>query len=481
MAKPASPASGLCRGGVLHSVTLAPRCRARASLLALCAALAVALALTFAPECGAGGGASGNGQLRGQQRLAARPASASAFVSAFDASLLALSTSPSSPSSAAALSDECARLLPALQREFVQVLRGALKPAYLLHEVDSAALVPFLRRFYAGVPRPLLIDVGANVGGTSEALMRFLCPGDLDALPSSGGGGGHRASHNSKETPSVCAGAPEEALRGGRVLAYEPMAANFRDLELRGAQRFWGSAGWRAFQVALVAPEQALSGAVPAQVKFYSSFKAGDEEGGLAANSSKVGEGDFALVTAWTLDAHLDSVGEGSAPVLLLKVDAEGFDAHVLRGAARLLRERRVTFLTFEYNWKWKSDPGKATLHNVVEQLSGFGYNCWLMETSHLLPLSGRWWSAEYEFFNWRGPRAARRPPPAALPSYLLAPRVHIDPSPLAAGPTSCALAAARATAHCLRRGGTSASPCSSAASRAGLAILKAGTTSPTM
>jgi hypothetical protein len=87
--------------------------------------------------------------------------------------------------------------------------------------------------------------------------------------------------------------------------------------------------------------------------------------------------------------------------VLLLKVDAEGFDAHVLRGAARLLRERRVTFLTFEYNWKWKSDPDKATLHNVVEQLSGFGYNCWLMETSHLLPLSGRWWSAEYEFFNW--------------------------------------------------------------------------------
>lgn len=36
--------------------------------------------------------------------------------------------------------------------------------------------------------------------------------------------------------------------------------------------------------------------------------------------------------------------------MLLLKVDAEGFDSHVLRGAARLLREQRAVFLTFEYN-----------------------------------------------------------------------------------------------------------------------------------
>jgi hypothetical protein len=136
-------------------------------------------------------------------------------------------------------------------------------------------------------------------------------------------------------------------------------------------------------------------------------------------------QADYKLVPAWTLDAHLDSLGEGHAPVLLLKVDAEGFDSHVLRGAARLLREQRAVFLTFEYNvrkmlygpcrfdtprthlypltlqTKWKSDPDKATLHDVVEWLREFGYLCWFMTTTHLVPLSGRWWSDDYEVWAW--------------------------------------------------------------------------------
>jgi hypothetical protein len=160
--------------------------------------------------------------------------------------------------------------------------------------------------------------------------------------------------------------------------------------------------------MALVAPEQAPSEAAPAQVKFFSSGEAGDQQGGLAANSSFVTEADFTLVPAWTLDAHLDSLGEGSAPVLLLKVDAEGFDSHVLRGAARLLRERRATFVTFEYNHKWKSDPDKATLEAVVERLRDVGYDCFLMTPTHLLPLSGRWWMQEYEFWGWSNVVCAR-------------------------------------------------------------------------
>jgi len=379
-------------------------------VLALCAVLAFALAL--APEGGAwaaasgsgigssgGGGGGGGGLLRGTPH-GARAASASAFVDAFDAAAAALAASSSSAmASAPADAEVCARALPALQREFLVVLSGSLDP-YQLADVDSAALVPFLRRFYAGTPRPLLIDVGANVGDSSEALMELLCAPAGEQFVMRPESGVHRADSRGVEG-AACTGAPEEALRGGRVLAYEPVAVNFRALEARGGERGWGGAGWRAFDMALVAPEQAPSALEPAQVKFFSSGEAGDQQGGLAANSSFVTEADFTLVPAWTLDAHLDSLGEGSAPVLLLKVDAEGFDSHVLRGAARLLRERRATFVSFEYNHKWRSDPDKATLHDVVERLRDVGYLCWLMTPAHLLPLSGRWWMEEYEFWGW--------------------------------------------------------------------------------
>jgi len=272
--------------------------------------------------------------------------------------------------------------------------------------VDAVALVPFLRRFYLGSPRPLLLDVGANVGDSSEAFMELLCAPAGEAFVVRAESGTRRA--DSRGEGAACLGLPEEALRGGRVLAYEPVAVNVEALRARAEQRGWPAAGWRGFRMALVAPEQAPSAAEPSRVKFFSNNEAGDQQGGLAANSSFVTENDFTLVPAWTVDAHLDSLGEGAAPVLLLKVDAEGFDSHVLRGAARLLRERRAVFVVFEYNHKWRSDPDKGTLRDAVERLRGFGYFCWLMTPEHLLPLSGRWWDDAYEIWAWSNAVCAR-------------------------------------------------------------------------
>lgn len=375
-------------------------------VLSLCAVLTVIIALapkggTWAATsvdsvCGSGGGL-----LRALH--GAHPQRASAFVDAFVAASAASSSTPSSVV-ASANAEVCARELLVLRREFVLVLRSSNGH---LADLDSVALVPFLRRFYAGTQRPLLIDVGANVGDTSEALMELLCEQAGEHFIMRPETGAHRADARSGEGVA-CTGTPDEVLRGGRVLAYEPAAVNFQALEARGSEGGWGGAGWRAFKMALVAPEEAPSDAAPAQIKFFFSGRAGDQQGGLAANSSLVTEADFTLVPAWTLDAHLNSLGEGSAPVLLLKVDAEGFDAHVLRGAARLLRERRVIFLTFEYHWKWKSDPDGASLRGVVEDLRKAGYMCWLMTPTHLIPLSGRWWAPEYEFYDWSNAVCAR-------------------------------------------------------------------------
>ena len=58
------------------------------------------------------------------------------------------------------------------------------------------------------------------------------------------------------------------------------------------------------------------------------------------------------LVPVNTLDAQLASLGEGSTPILVLKVDTEGFDAHVLAGAEATLKSGRVLVVSFEYNFK---------------------------------------------------------------------------------------------------------------------------------
>ena len=51
-------------------------------------------------------------------------------------------------------------------------------------------------------------------------------------------------------------------------------------------------------------------------------------------------------------------------------------------------------------NHKWRSG-GKSVLRDVVEWLRSLRYTCWLMSPAHLIPLGGRWWAEEYEFFSW--------------------------------------------------------------------------------
>lgn len=266
-----------------------------------------------------------------------------------------------------------------LRAEFINIAAGSI-----FKEVDSTDLVPFLRRFYAAMPRPLLVDVGANIGDTSAVLMQVLCPTEAFLV----------------DAPSIRNGARcffESLPRGGRVLAYEPVPANFALLEARADAGNWRIGGWEGFSMAATSPLQAPGPGVT--VKFFSSRVAGDQQGGLAANSSYVTEADFDIVPATTLDRHLEILGEGHSTLLLLKIDAEGFDMHVLRGAESVLRENRAVFIVFEYNSKWK--VGADTLHNAVAWLRGFSYFCWLMTSSHLIPLTGDWWDPAYEMWTW--------------------------------------------------------------------------------
>ncbi|KDD77127.1 hypothetical protein H632_c13p3 [Helicosporidium sp. ATCC 50920] len=82
----------------------------------------------------------------------------------------------------------------------------------------------------------------------------------------------------------------------------------------------------------------------------------------------------------------------------VLKIDAEGYDATVLQGAAQTLAARRVRLLSFEYHGVgfWP----KTRLRGVVQWLAGLDYVCYFDGQPHLARLTGCWDEA-YEFHDW--------------------------------------------------------------------------------
>ena len=85
---------------------------------------------------------------------------------------------------------------------------------------------------------------------------------------------------------------------------------------------------------------------------------------------------------AWALD-------DFAAKYDWLAVDTEGSDALVLEGAGRLLLERRVALLEFEFNrmgfWAVDSEAPR-TLTRTLQVLESVGYSCFWQGAVGLAP-----------------------------------------------------------------------------------------------
>jgi FkbM family methyltransferase len=99
-------------------------------------------------------------------------------------------------------------------------------------------------------------------------------------------------------------------------------------------------------------------------------------------------------ITTTTLDAELARVGWPS--VDWLKIDAEGYDLSVLRGAHETLRAHRIRFLQFEYNTSWAR--AGHTLGAALHLLESSGYQCRLVRADGLYRIDYARWG---EFFGF--------------------------------------------------------------------------------
>jgi FkbM family methyltransferase len=92
---------------------------------------------------------------------------------------------------------------------------------------------------------------------------------------------------------------------------------------------------------------------------------------GAGTNSlSPISGSNVEVARLITIDGFLRQSGLES--VSMVKIDTEGFDLLVLRGAEQALREGRIDIVQFEYNWRWLVNH--ACLRDVFDLISDKPY-----------------------------------------------------------------------------------------------------------
>jgi FkbM family methyltransferase len=127
-----------------------------------------------------------------------------------------------------------------------------------------------------------------------------------------------------------------------------------------------------------------LTSALHGQAVHISRFALGDRIGyatlhlvapGAGRNSLyELPEAPADIATEQVQTTTLDEYASNAdlAHITLVKIDTEGHDLAVLRGARELLAEHRISFIQFEYNHRWIY--GRSFLRDAFELLEPLGY-----------------------------------------------------------------------------------------------------------
>jgi FkbM family methyltransferase len=128
---------------------------------------------------------------------------------------------------------------------------------------------------------------------------------------------------------------------------------------------------------------------------FFVEPGAGEMSSFLAEHSSP--EATKIMVTTTTLDYELQA---RKVPFVdFLKIDAEGYDLHVLRGTQEYIHQQRIGVIQFEYNSPWQLVG--STLRSAYELLESNGYNIFLLKKEGLYEFGPRMFGEFYASSNF--------------------------------------------------------------------------------
>jgi FkbM family methyltransferase len=117
------------------------------------------------------------------------------------------------------------------------------------------------------------------------------------------------------------------------------------------------------------------------EANFYSN-----DDGAGTNSMSPVSGQRYETVQLVTLDHFLDD--RSMRRVVMAKIDTEGFDFVVLKGAEKALAEGIIEVVQFEYNWRWLINH--ASLRDVFELIANKPYRFGKL-TNHIIELHREW------------------------------------------------------------------------------------------
>jgi FkbM family methyltransferase len=276
-----------------------------------------------------------------------------------------------------------------MDKAFFVPLVARLVEADVLGNTDASFIAHMLARYYVTRGGPegssgAIYDIGANKGDTSQVLISALVPAFFCyryyTLTQAAGAACPQwffPFYAAEMNPSTAAMLQRRAqFERWDLLSYVVIEAGFSDAPGEARLREGGEGA--GSEVASLA--------------------------GWASAGAAAAPGDT-VVPLHSVDSWREARGEASAPIFFLKVDTEGFDGKVLKGAERALRGGHIKFLVAEYNSMWAGVAGadgapEWSLQSSTAFLWGLGYECHLLTSQHFVPLWGAWFDASYEF--WR-------------------------------------------------------------------------------
>lgn len=117
--------------------------------------------------------------------------------------------------------------------------------------------------------------------------------------------------------------------------------------------------------------------------------------------SERPGDAVVKQIPIVTLDEELKAADFN---IDFLKVDAEGYDLKVLKGAEALLRKGRIRFVQFEYNSNWLGTG--SSLQEATSFLTGLGFDLLLIRSTGLHPIDYKLWGDYFRYSNFLACRA---------------------------------------------------------------------------
>ena len=113
-------------------------------------------------------------------------------------------------------------------------------------------------------------------------------------------------------------------------------------------------------------------------IDFFEEPDAGGMSSAVAGHS--LGPTTRRTVDVTTLDTAVEEFG--MAPVDFVKIDVEGFDLAVLRGARGLIEKQQIGLIQFEYHHAWLRVG--STLRSAIMLLESAGYEVYLLNPKGL-------------------------------------------------------------------------------------------------